>query len=195
MTLPAIKKDRVYTYGDYLNWPDDERWEIIGGTAWNMSPAPSRWHQEISSMLMRPILIFLKDHSCRVYTAPFDVLFPAFGEETDEEVTTVVQPDISVICDRSKLTDRGCTGAPDWIIEILSPFTTRKDVSVKFELYENNGVREYWIVDPAAEYVHVYLPGKDGRYPEVPTVYLKDASVECTVLKGLTIDLRQVFTE
>jgi Uma2 family endonuclease len=195
MALPAIKKDRVYTYGDYRTWPDDERWELIDGTAWNMSPAPSRWHQEIISQLMRPILIYLQNRPCRVYTAPFDVLFPSFGEEQEDDVTTVVQPDISVICDRSKLTDKGCTGAPEWIIEILSPFTSRKDMAIKFELYERHGVQEYWIVDPAAKYIHVYAMDEKGKYPENPIIYLQDGIISCIVLQGLSIDLKRIFAE
>ena len=195
MGLPALKNDRVYTYADYRGWPDDERWEIIEGSAWNMSPAPSRKHQHYSVKLLLQIADFLEDKPCVVYSAPFDVLLPAFGETEEDDVTTVVQPDISVICDSAKLTDRGCTGAPDFIIEILSPYTSRKDIAVKFSLYEKHGVSEYWTVDPAAEYVHVYVLDNKGRYPEYPEIYLKDVILPCAVLQGLIVNLKRVFAE
>ena len=130
---PAIKQGQVYTYGDYRKWPDDERWELIEGTAWNMS------------------------------AAPFDVLLPATGEIEEDDVTSVVQPDISVICDPGRLTDKECTGTPDWIIEILSPSTSKKDFNDKMTLYEKHGVKEYWIVDPGNEFVHIYLLNTDGE--------------------------------
>jgi Uma2 family endonuclease len=195
MGEPARKNDRVYTYGDYKTWPEDERWELIDGTAWNMSPAPNRYHQKLVSQLMRPILNHLEANHCEVYTAPFDVLLPDHPGQEEDEVNTVVQPDISVICDKRKLTEKGCTGAPDWIIEILSAYTSHKDMSIKYELYQRHGVREYWIVDPGNRYVHVYLLDEDGRYPDYPQVYLRDAVIECLVLEGLSIELARVFAE
>ncbi len=195
MGEPAVKRDRTYTYGDYKNWPDDERWELIDGTAWNMSPAPNRFHQGYLIGFIVQIGPYLEGHPCRMYAAPFDVLLPDRADQEEDEVVTVVQPDISVICDPGKLTDKGCTGAPDWIIEILSPYTSKKDMTVKFDLYRRHRVREYWIVDPGNRYVHVYILDEDGRYPEEPEVYLKNAVVPCTVLEGLSIDLPRVFTE
>ena len=121
MGEPLRKADRRYTYGDYRQWPNDERWEIIDGVAWNMSPAPNRNHQSILTQLLKEIAVYLEDKECKVYPAPFDVLLPEEGEDDERSVSTVVQPDISVICDRSKLTYKGCTGSPDWIVEILSP--------------------------------------------------------------------------
>ena len=191
----ALKSDRIYTYGDYRTWPDDERWELIDGTAWNMSPAPNRWHQQFQMALITQIAPYLKGHPCKVYAAPFDVLLPDSPEQEEDSVVTVVQPDISVICDRSKLTFTGCTGAPEWVIEILSPFTSRKDMAVKFELYQRHGVKEYWIVDPGNKYVHVYFLDENGKYSEDPLVYLMDAQIECNVVQGLTIDLQEVFAE
>lgn len=195
MGEPALKNDRIYTYGDYKTWPEDERWELIDGTAWNMSPAPNRFHQKYSIKLTQQIMNFLEDHPCEVYAAPFDVLLPDREDQEEDDIVTVVQPDISVICDKNKLTFKGCTGAPDWIIEILSPFTSRKDLSIKFELYRRHGVREYWVVDPGNRYVHVYVLDYNGNYPEDPTVYLHDAAVPCTVIEGLSIDLTRVFAE
>ena len=170
MADPAIKNDRHYTYAEYRSWPDDERWELIDGVAYSMSPAPTRTHQGFVVELVRQIQNQLDDKPCRLYVAPFDVRLPT-ASEADEQTDTVVQPDIAVICDPSKLDEKGCRGAPDWIIEILSPFTSRKDMAVKFELYRRHGVREYWIVEPGSKYVQVY------------------------VLDGLTIDLKRVFVE
>jgi Uma2 family endonuclease len=195
MSEPALKHNRMYTYGDYKSWPEDERWELINGTAWNMSPAPNRHHQQYSVEFVRQIANYLQEHPCEVYAAPFDVLLPDTPEEEEDEISTVVQPDISVICDKNRLTDKGCTGAPDWIIEILSPYTARKDMSIKYELYERHRVREYWIADPGNTYVHVYRLDEQGKYPEYPQVYLQGSVVTCHVIEGLSIDLRRVFSQ
>jgi Uma2 family endonuclease len=193
MGEPALKNDRVYTYGDYKTWPEDERWELIDGTAWNMSPAPNRYHQGVLTGLILQIATFLEGHHCDVYPAPFDVLLPDHAGQEEDDVSTVVQPDISIICDKRKLTEKGCTGTPEWIVEVLSPYTSRKDMSIKYELYQRHGVREYWIVDPGNKYVHVYLLDENGGYPEYPQVYLRDTVIDCTVLEGLSIDLARVF--
>lgn len=196
MGLPLRKADKHYTYGDYRHWPEDERWELIDGVAWNMSPAPNRFHQEISMYLALCIGNFTRGGPCRVYHAPFDVLLPAFGEEEEDNVSSVVQPDLSVICDSSKLTLKGCTGAPDWIIEIISPYTSKKDMTVKFDLYQRHGVKEYWIVEPAAQYIHIYLLDEEGKYPadpEVHEVHDRDTVVSCSVLPGLSIELKDLF--
>jgi Uma2 family endonuclease len=193
MGFPLRKADRIYTYGDYRSWPEDERWELIEGTAWNMSPAPGRFHQKISIEFSAIIRNFLRGKDCEVYAAPFDVLLPELGEEQEDEITTVVQPDISVICDKKKLTEKGCTGAPDFIIEILSPYTAMKDVDIKRRLYERHGVREYWIVDGGNKFIHVYVLGEEGKYPAEPAVYVSEDTVKSTVLEGLSIDLDELF--
>ncbi len=193
MGEPARKLDRRYTYGDYRKWPEEERWELIDGVAWNMSPAPGRYHQSISMELLRQIANYLEGKNCRVYHAPFDVLLPDTPGQEEDDVPTVVQPDIAVICDKTKLTEKGCTGAPEWLVEILSPYTSRKDMAVKFELYGRHGVQEYWIIDPGNTFVHVYLLDDSGHYPEDPAIYLKEDTVPCTVLEGLTIELDNVF--
>ena len=129
MALPAPKYEDTYTYADYLTWPEGERWELIEGVPYNMSPAPFRKHQGVVMELSRQIANFLNDKSCEVYSVPFDVrLLPDISQEDatrvdDDDLTTVVQPDISIICDSEKLDERGCLGAPDVIIEVLSPST------------------------------------------------------------------------
>jgi len=193
MGIPLRKADKHYTYKDYRHWPDDERWELIDGAAWNMSPAPNRFHQGISFWLSTTIGNHLKGKPCEAYAAPFDVLLPALGEEDEDDVSTVVQPDISVICDKSKLTPKGCTGAPDWIIEIISPYTSSKDFSIKHSLYERHGVKEYWLIDPGNRFVNVLLLSDDGKYPEEPFVYEEDAVISSNVLERLVVDLEELF--
>jgi len=145
---PAPKpRQGGFTYADYCQWPEDQRWELIDGEAWAMAPAPTRSHQSVSGELLRQIANFLLDKPGKVYSAPFDVRLPEPGE-ADDETATVVQPDIVVICDETKLDDKGCRGAPDWIIEILSPSTASRDHVKKKALYERHGVREYWLVHP-----------------------------------------------
>ncbi len=187
-----MKTDRHYTYADYRTWPEDERWELIHGEAWNMSAAPSLNHQRISMRLGRWIDSYLDGRPCEVVAAPVDVLFAADPDQPEDEVDTVVQPDLVVVCDPSKLYTRGCRGAPDWVIEILSPYTSSKDMHQKRELYEEQGVREYWIIDPAGQYVHVYLLEENGRFGE-PTVHVPPATLASTACEGFEIDLQALF--
>ena len=193
MGLPAMKRDRVYTYGDYRGWPDEERWELIDGVAWNMSPAPGLRHQRVLIALGTMIKNFLDERLCEVLVAPFDVMLPESPDEQQDSIRTVVQPDLSVICDASKLSERGCTGAPDWVVEILSPHTSRKDFIEKLSLYERHGVREYWIVDPGNQYVHAYCLAAEGGYPKAPAVYIAGDRAESTVLEGFTVELSDLF--
>jgi Uma2 family endonuclease len=192
MGLPARKLDQRYTYREYCSWPDDERWELIDGVAWNMSPAPATRHQALLVKLVREISVFIDEGPCQMFVAPFDVLLPDSDNEQDDDVATVVQPDILVVCDPAKLNEKGCRGAPDWVIEILSPSTSKKDLAEKHDLYERHGVREYWVVDPGNRFVLVFLPGADGRYGD-GVVYERDRTVACAALPGCSIDLRRLF--
>lgn len=153
--MPLSKKDKIFTYEDYQAWPDEEHWEIIDSSAYLMAP-PSRIHQEISRELLTSFSVYLKDKPCRVYSAPFSVRFPSGDEKKDEDIKTVVEPDISVVCDESKLDDKGCKSSPDLIIEIVSPTSARRDKVEKFNLYERCGVKEYWLVEQE-EKVVVYM--------------------------------------
>ena len=159
-----IDLNKRYTYADYLTWLDDKRRELINGFVHLMTPAPRRRHQGISFIIGGYFFNYLKNKNCKAYTAPFDVRFPKKGETADEKIYTVVQPDISVICDQNKLDDRGCIGAPDLIIEILSPSTAKKDMNDKFDLYQESGVKEYWIVNPNDENINVFFLDKNGKY-------------------------------
>lgn len=193
MVLAMKMADVRYTYADYLQWDDDERWELIDGVAYNMSPAPSRKHQEISQNLSREIGTYLKGKSCKVYAAPFDVRLPLKGEE-DKKTGNVVQPDIVVVCDSSKLDDRGCIGAPDLIIEILSPSTAKKDMVAKFNLYEQAGVQEYWLVHPTDHTVMVFKLGDDGKYGRYE-MYDQSEQLAVGIFSDLVLDLHEIFTE
>jgi len=184
MPQSATKVGR-FSYGDYCRWPDEERWELIDGEAYAMVPAPSRLHQEFAVELTRQIANQLRGQACRVYVAPFDVCLPR-GEETDDQIDTVVQPDLAVICDPTRLDDRGCRGAPDWIIEILSPASAAHDQIRKRALYERHGVREYWILHPLDRVLTIYRLGADGSYGRPDVVELTGTTLVAT-LPGLAI--------
>lgn len=193
MGKAAPSRDEVYTYRDYLGWDDGERWELIDGVPCNMTPAPSRRHQELTGELFRQLSNYLVDRPCKAYIAPFDVRLAEAGA-SDAEVTTVVQPDIAVVCDAGKLDERGCAGAPDLIVEILSPATARKDLKEKFAAYERAGVREYWTVDPAARTVMVFRLGADRRFGR-PDVFAEEERVKVGIFDDLEIELATVFRE
>jgi Uma2 family endonuclease len=187
----AIKLDERYTYADYLQWAGGERWELIHGVSYNMTPAPPPRHQRVATELVRQIANFLTDKSCEVFAAPFDVRFPD-NSGADAAVETVVQPDISVICDAGKIDERGCLGAPDLVVEILSEETAGRDEGTKFSLYERYGVREYWIVNPWDETVRVYALNARGKY-DFPVCVTKRETARSSVIQGLAVDLGEVF--
>lgn len=181
-----------FTYGDYVQWEGDERWELIDGSAVAMSPAPNRRHQDLVLEAAAQIREQV-EAPCRVYVAPFDVRLPK-GGEADDEIDTVVQPDVSVICDPGKLDRAGCRGAPDWILEILSPATAARDQVQKRDLYERHGVREYWVVDPVEETVTLYsLDSATGRYREPRVAGADDGEVSPAHEPAIRVDLRALF--
>ena len=184
---------KQYTYADYLKWQFEERIELLKGFITRMA-APSRYHQRISRELSRQIVNFLHKSPCEVYIAPFDVRLIRKNKITDKEIITVVQPDLCVICDKSKLDKRGCIGAPDWIIEILSPGNSEKEMKDKFELYEESGVREYWIVEPEEKVLFAYILNEEGRYIGLRPKIRKE-KVTSHVFPDLEIDLEEVFEE
>jgi len=182
--LPAY--DALYTYSDYLKWDDNVRRELIDGKVYLMA-GPNRRHQEISSNLNDQLKAFLKGKSCKVYYAPFDVRLNA-----DTLDDTVVQPDLVIICDRSKLDEAGCKGAPDMVVEILSPSTSHYDKTTKLKRYLKAGIREYWIIDPETQSLAVNIQ-KDSSY--ITHVYTNKETTPVHVLEGCSIDLSEVFTE
>jgi Uma2 family endonuclease len=192
MAIPKI--DQKYTYSDYLGWPDDERWELISGVAYAMSPAPNTEHQRILMKLSGELYLHLKGKPCEVFPAPFDVRLPKEkGDFNDDIINTVVQPDISVVCDPSKIDKKGCKGAPDLVVEILSESTAGKDQGEKLELYEKHGVNEYWVVDPWSKIIVVHI--NTGSMFERPSSYTLGQTVEIKAIPGMKVHLNDLFGE
>ncbi|MDR3171186.1 MAG: Uma2 family endonuclease [Treponema sp.] len=187
MSDAALKQDEgEFTFADYLTWDDEERWELIDGKAYIMS-SPSQYHQDISGGIFGVLWTYLRGKPCRVYAAPFDVrLFPRW----DNRDKTLVQPDLLVICDKTKTDGQRYNGAPDMVIEILSPSTAERDLEEKFALYQQAGVQEYWIVDPWNKTIEVNLLIA-GRY--VQTKYDQTGQVPVSILPGCRIDFPGIW--
>ncbi|MDR1864352.1 MAG: Uma2 family endonuclease [Bacteroidales bacterium] len=192
MELP-LDFTRQYTYADYLTWADDRMREPVNGFVGLMSPGQSRRHQQVSRELEYRLLSHVKKHKgeCQIFDAPFDVRLPQKGEKEDHKINTVVHPDLCVICDHDKLDEKGCLGAPDMVVEIQSPSTARYDLREKFDLYQDAGVREYWVVyqDKAAD---VFILQADGKYDR-GTFYQIHQSIPVHVLEGCHIRLQDIF--
>ncbi|OFX49222.1 MAG: hypothetical protein A2046_06760 [Bacteroidetes bacterium GWA2_30_7] len=181
-----------YTYNDYVTWFDDVRRELFDGFIKLMSPSPTLKHQIISGNLYRNFSVYLQGKRCKVLYAPSDV---RFIEKDTNEIYTVTQPDIYIVCDLTKLDAQGCLGSPDLIIEIISPKNAKRDVKDKFDLYEKYGVREYWIVNPNDENISVFLLDESGKYKLV-RIYAGDDAIPVNIFDGaLSIDLTEVFEE
>jgi len=189
LTLDLNKR---YSYADYLTWLDDVRRELINGFIKMMS-APLSAHARVSSNISWHLKSVIRRNKgeCEVFYAPFDVRFPKQGETAYDRIDTVVQPDICVICDPSKIDERGCCGAPDMIVEILSPSTLKKDTTEKFALYEESGVKEYWIVHPKDKAITVFLL-QDGKY-DAGTLYELEGKVPVHIFDNYLIDLDEIF--
>jgi Uma2 family endonuclease len=190
LNMPQVKTDVKYSYADYLQWDGNQRWELVDGIPYNMSPAPSSIHQEVSGNIFRLFGNYLFNKPCGVYSAPFDVRLSE--KEEDQEIFHVVQPDIVIICDPHKIDKRGAKGAPDLIVEVLSPGTAvKRDRMDKFYLYEKYGVREYWIVDPLHETIEVYLLQENHFGKQ--QLFTKGDVIEVSIFENLTVDLHDVF--
>ncbi|TKT93569.1 Uma2 family endonuclease [Dyadobacter frigoris] len=195
MTIDQLDPAGTYTYADYLQWTFEERLEIIKGKIFKMSPAPARRHQKISFQISNGIYNYLKGKSCEAYTAPFDVrLTPLKRNAKPDQVYTVVQPDISVICDLDKLDDQGCIGAPELIIEILSPGNSKKEMKDKFEVYQENGVKEYWLVDSTEKAIFVYVLNESGIFIGLKPL-IDEEIVTSSVLPGFEMLVGEIFAE
>ncbi len=190
-SLAQLDPNGTYTYADYLLWQFSERVELLRGKIYQMS-APSRRHQDISGKLHYALMTALLKSPCKVYVAPFDVRFRRI--RSDKEVTNVVQPDLCVICDLSKLDDRGCNGAPDLIIEILSPGNSRTEMKDKFELYQEAGVLEYWIANPSEKMIQVFRLNEQGYYNGLPPVVEGDM-LSTPIVPNLEVDVTAVFAD
>jgi Uma2 family endonuclease len=197
--LPAIKTlnevdfSASYSYADYMRFEFDERLEIIKGYLFKMSPAPSRIHQKISGRIYVPIYNALNGYKCEVYTAPFDVRL-AKKSQDDKEVFTVVQPDIVVVCDQTKLDKRGCIGAPDIVVEILSPGNNKKELINKYEVYEEAGIKEYWIVSPSEKTFFKYILDDQGKFQPTKLLTIGE-EVTTPIIPGFKLILEEVFKD
>lgn len=181
----AQQRTEHYTYADYLTWPEDTRYELVDGVAYAMAPAPTRTHQTVVGELFRQVANALHGKRCQAYVAPFDVRLPR-ADETDDRVNTVVQPDVLVVCDATKLDERGARGAPDWVAEVLSPASASHDQIIKLAAYERAGVAEYWLLHPTDRLLTIYRleAGQYGR----PQILEMRGEVPIGVLPGVTID-------
>ncbi len=181
-----------YTYADYLTWKFDEFVELIKGRVLRPMAGAGRRHQSLAKRLSYAVETQLRNGPCEMYFAPFDVRLTRNAGAGDAQVMTVVQPDIFVVCDPAKLDERGCVGAPDWIIEIVSPRNLKHDVRTKYDLYEENGVREYWIVFPGEKIVLAHLLDENGRY-QVTGEYVEPGPMPVAAVPGLAVEWAEVF--
>lgn len=180
---------RSYTYADYLTWQFRERVELIMGKLFKMSPAPSSQHQHIVSILTSAFFQFLKGTPCAVFPAPFDVVLQ-MGSHAD----TVVQPDLTVVCDRSKITTQGCMGSPDLVVEVVSESSVKHDLHEKFQVYEQAGVREYWVIHPTDKSLIKFVLNQAGKYEPSKPLTRGDIVVS-TTLPGFQMDLNELFSD
>ena len=192
MQLSDLDITQTYTYADYLKWAFDERIELIKGKIFKMSPAPGSVHQRLSQRISLKLGNYLLGKSCEVFTAPFDVRLPRTSV-SDKEILTVVQPDICVICDKHKVDEKGCIGAPDIIVEILSPGNNKKELKNKYEVYEETGVLEYWIIHPLEKTFLKYIL-IDGKFQPTRLLTIGD-EVTTPILPGFVLNLDELFAE
>ena len=190
--LNLLDISKKYSYADYLLWKFEERIEILKGKIFKMSPAPSSLHQRISTELFGGLYTYFRKSSCQIFHAPFDVRLPdSQKKNTDTDIFTVVQPDLCIICDKSKIDERGCLGAPDLIVEILSPGNTTKEMKNKFRLYEEAGVREYWLVEPNDRVIFVYVL-RNGIYIGLAPFTDEDI-LKSEIFEGLEMSVAEIF--
>ena len=192
---PVLDYEKIYTYADYLQWRFKERIEILKGKVFKMSPAPARNHQAASSELSRIFLNFFHKKECKVYIAPFDVRLVDKRKKStkDEDIITVFQPDLCVVCDKNKLDKRGCIGSPNLIIEILSPSNSNREMKNKYELYEENGVKEYWIVDYVYKTIHRYVL-KDAIYIGLKPLIAEETCTS-SIFPDLSFTVGEIFED
>lgn len=193
MQLSDLDLSKTYSYADYLQWKFEERIELIKGRIFKMSPAPSSAHQEISGNIYFAFKLYLLKKPCKVFSAPFDVRLTR-KSKMNKDVINVVQPDICVICDRAKIDKRGCIGAPDIIVEIISSGNNKTELQNKYEVYEESGVQEYWIVSPQDKTFMKYTLNQDGVYV-ASKLMPSEGEVTTPVLPGFVLNLEEVFAD
>jgi len=188
--LSQLDLEGSYTYAEYISWKFKERVELIKGKLFKMSPAPNSVHQQVLLHLSRTLDRYFETKKCQLYIAPFDVRFPS---KTNAETNTVVQPDLCVVCNLDKLDKQGCNGAPDLVVEILSPGNTQKEMNDKFNLYESSGVIEYWLVQPEDKWLIIYHLDENNKYIGSKPFTTDDGIVNSTLFSELAIDLNEIF--
>jgi Uma2 family endonuclease len=195
--LSQLDLNATYSYADYLTWQLEGTVELIKGKIMAMVPAPNVKHQRVARNLLRPIDNYLMQKSCEVFIAPFDIkLYDSRKSKlSDNEVFSVVQPDLCVVCDKEKITEQGCSGAPDWVIEVLSPGNSKKEMQLKYALYQENGVTEYWLVYPYEQAVHQFVLDQNSQKYQLIAMFSVDDKVTPTLFPELQIDLADVFAE
>ena len=194
--LSQLDLNATYSYADYINWTFDEAIELIKGKISLMSPAPSVNHQRISMKFSYILFKFFITKKCRVYAAPFDVRLYDRKKSilASQDIHTVVQPDLCVICDLNKLDQQGCNGAPDWIIEILSKGNSKKEMQTKYQLYQESGVTEYWLVYPYEQAIHQFVLNEQGVY-QLKSMSADDDILNSAIFPDLSIDLSDIFID
>lgn len=192
-SLSQLDMNGSYSYADYLLWKFTERVELLNGRIFKLG-APSVKHQRISQRISTIFGNALWKKPCEVFAAPFDVRLTRFNKTKNKDVDTVVQPDLCVICDTSKLDDKGCIGAPELVIEVISPGNSRKEMRDKFELYQENGVLEYWIVDPTESVIYVWKLTKDGIYL-MGAPYVEGDIIKTPLIPNLELSVSDVFSD
>lgn len=192
-SLSQLDPEGTYTYADYLMWKFEERVELLKGKIAQTS-APNRIHQRISGRLFLSLGNALAGSKCEVYAAPFDVRLTKFSKAQNKTISTVVQPDLCFICDPGKLDARGCIGPPDLIIEVLSPGNSKKEMKDKFELYEESGVAEYWIVFPDFQTIQVFQLNRQGKYIGLPPSVSGDV-LTTPVVPALAMNVGEIFKD
>jgi Uma2 family endonuclease len=193
--LSQLDLNGTYTYADYLSWQFDGAIELIMGKIMTMSPAPSSEHQSISRNILLVIGNYLHKKTCKVFNAPFDVRLYDRKKSivANQDIYSVVQPDLCVICDKTKIDIKGCLGSPDWIIEILSRGNSKKDMQLKYQLYQESGVKEYWLVYPYEKAVHQFVLNEETEKYQLLNMYAGEDTATPQLFPDCQIDLREVF--
>jgi Uma2 family endonuclease len=194
--ISQLDPGKDYTYADYLTWKFDEAVELIKGKILKMSPAPRTRHQRILRNLNILFNSVMNFEQCEYFIAPFDVRLydKTKSQKARKEIHTVVQPDLCIICDQNKIDEYGCIGAPDLIVEILSPGNSTKEMRTKFNLYEESGVREYWVADPEHQTIHLFYADEQDKY-QLSKIYVYEDILQSVIFPELTVDLKDVFPE
>ncbi|MDD5114648.1 MAG: Uma2 family endonuclease [Methylobacter sp.] len=195
--LSQLDMNGTYSYADYLTWQLEENVELIKGKIMAMSPAPNLKHQNAITNLGGSLYQYFHKRPCKLFYAPFDIkLYNSQKSKlSDQDVFSVVQPDLCVICDKDKLTEQGCNGAPDWIIEILSPGNSKKEMRLKYDLYQENGVTEYWLVYPYEQAVYQFVLDQTTEKYQLFAMVAGDELATPFLFPELHIDLADVFAE